>query len=152
MSTKTAQRKKDDAVKQFSVFLENRVGRFLDIISLLQTHATHVLALTVIDTSDSSIVRLVLDDPDRGRALFQEHYVAYTESDVLVVELDAVTDLEKILNTLLQAEINILYTYSFLNRPRNKPALVISLDDMECATHALMQNHFKILHQRDISR
>ncbi|MFZ5806343.1 MAG: acetolactate synthase [Verrucomicrobiota bacterium] len=139
-------------MKQFSLFLENRVGKFLDIISLLKKHETHVLAVNVVDTSDSSIVRLVLDDPDRGRALFQEHYIPFIESDMLVVEMDAITDFETILNVLLQAEINIMYTYSFLGRPKGKPALAFSMDDPECAVHALLQHHFKILHQRDISR
>ena len=152
MVSGTAKRKKDDPVRQFSIFLENKVGRFIDIISLLESRGTHVMAVTVLDTTDSSIVRLILDDPDRGRALFDEHYIPYTESEILAVELNAVTDLQKILATLLQAEINILYMYSFLDRPRSKLALILKVDDFECATQALLNNQFRVLFQRDISR
>lgn len=152
MPEKTVQKLHDDPLKQFSIFLENKVGRFIDIIQLLESHNTHVVALTVLDTTDSAIVRLVLDDPDRGRDLLKEHSIAATESDVLGVELDAVTDLHKVLTSLLRAEINIFYIYSFLNRPHGKAALILQVDDAECAVHALIQNQFKILRQRDIAR
>jgi hypothetical protein len=153
MATKVAvQKLRHDPVKQISVFLENKVGRLLDIINLLEAHNTHALALTILDTTDSSIIRMVLDDPDRARALLQEHIIPYTESEVIVVELSATTDLHTILSLLLLAEINIHYLYSFLNRPKGKSAIVLHVDDHEVALHALNQNNFKVLQQRDISR
>lgn len=151
-SSQTTQRKSDEPITQFSIFLENKVGRFIEIIGTLAKHDTHVMAMTVVDTADSAIVRLIFDDPDRARALFQEHMIAHTATGVLVVEMSAVTDLQKILSSLLQAEINILYIYPFLHRPKSKSALVLKVDDDECATHALMQNQFKVLNQRDIAR
>lgn len=152
MAAKTTQKPTEDPVKQFSVFIENKVGRLMDIISLLDSHNTHVVALTILDTTDSSIVRMIVDDPDRTRVLFQEHAIPHTELDVIAVEMKAVSDLKSTLAVLLQAEINILSSYSFLTRPQGKSALALNVDDQECAVHVLTQNQFKVLHQRDISR
>jgi hypothetical protein len=152
MVAKTLEKLRDDPVRQFSVFVENKVGRLVEVIGLLESHNTHAVALTILDTTDSSIVRMILDDPEKARMLFLEHGVPHTESSVLVVELSSATDLHSVLTVLLQAEVNILYTYSFLSRPRGKPALVLSLDDPECATHVLLQHQYRVLHQQDISR
>ena len=67
-----------DPVKQFSVFAENRVGRLYDLASVFQAHDVHIVALTVLDTTDSSILRFLVDDPDQARELEAEiniHYV-----------------------------------------------------------------------------
>lgn len=152
MAEKIVGRMREDPVKQFAVFVENKVGRLLEIIDLIETHNTHVLALTILDTADSSIVRMVFDDPDRARILFQEHTVPFNESDVLVVEMESHKDLHKILSVLLRAEVNIMYTYSFLDRPQGKAAVVMNIDDAEVAIHALDQHNFTILHQTDLAR
>lgn len=152
MPVRMLKRMEHDAVKQFSVFVENKVGRMADLIKMLETHHCHVMALTTLDTTDSSIARMVVDDPERVRELFQEQGIPVTESEVLVVEFSANTDLPMILAALLEAEVNINFMYSFLSRPKSKSALVVCVDDPECAVHALLQNRFKVLMQRDISR
>ena len=58
-----------DPVKQFSVFAENRVGRLYDLTSLLKGNNVHIMAITVLDTTDSSIIRVVVDDPGKAREL-----------------------------------------------------------------------------------
>lgn len=152
MPTKTIRSRNTEGVRQFSVFMENKVGRLLEVINLLAEQNIHVLALTTLDTSDSSIMRLVVDDPDAARELLREHAIAHAETDVLVVELDGAEQLQAALAMILQAEINIHYAYSFLTRPLGKPALVLHLEDLEIATQALMRSNYRILGQRDISR
>ena len=56
-----------DPVKQFSVFTENRVGRLYDLTSLLAQHDVHVMAVNLLDISESALVRMIVDDPDRAR-------------------------------------------------------------------------------------
>lgn len=152
MPGKLLNKLQNDPVIQFSVFVENKVGRLLDIIKLVESHNTHVLALTTIDTTDSAITRIVVDDPDCTRRLFLENAIAYTEADILAVELPATTDLEKVLSALLMVETNIHYTYAFIFRPNSASALAISVDDLEMAATGLSQQGFKVLHQKDISR
>ena len=67
-----------DPVKQFSVFAENRVGRLYDLTSLLGAHDVHVMAVTTLDTTDSAIVRLIVDDPDRTRELMVNNDFYFT--------------------------------------------------------------------------
>jgi hypothetical protein len=150
---KTAKGPQEEDVRQFSVFMENKVGRLLDIVKIFAQAQVHVVALSILDTSDAAIVRLVTDDPDKARALFQEHGLAFTEVPLVVVELSSsAADLKAVLAALLQAEVNIHSAYSLLTRPRGKAALALHVEDGECACSVLQANQFKLLTQRDISR
>jgi hypothetical protein len=143
----------EEEVKQFSVFMENKVGRLLDIVKILSQANIHVVALSILDTADAAIVRLVCDDPDKARALFTEHAFAFTEVSLVVVELSSsATDLKAVLTALLQAECNIHSSYSLLTRPRGKAALALHVEDSEVASSVLQASQFKLLTQRDISR
>ena len=149
----TARGPLDDEVKQFSVFMENKVGRLLDIVKMFSQASIHVVALSILDTSDAAIVRLVTDDPDKARVLFQEHGLAFTEVPLVVVELSSsAADLKAVLTSLLQAEVNVHSAYSLLTRPRGKAALALHVEDRECASAVLQANQFRMLTQRDISR
>lgn len=149
----TARGSSGDEVKQFSVFMENKVGRLLDIVKIFSQAHIHVVALSILDTADAAIVRLVVDDPDRARVLFGEHGFAYTEVTLVVVELTgSAADLKAVLTSLLQAECNIHSSYSLLIRPRGKAALALHVEDTEVAGAVLVANQFRLLTQRDISR
>ena len=152
-SLKTAKGPQEDEVKQFSIFLENKVGRLLDIVKMFSQAQVHVVALSILDTADAAIVRLVADDPDKARTFLQEHGLAFTEVTLVVVELSSsAADLKAVLTALLQAECNIHSAYSLLTRPRGKAALALHVEDSEVAASVLQANQFKILTQRDISR
>lgn len=149
----TAKGPLEDEVRQFSVFVENKVGRLLDIVKMFTQAQIHVVALSILDTADAAIVRLVTDDPDKARALFQEHGLAFTEVSLVVVELtSSATDLQAVLTALLQAECNIHSSYSLLTRPRGKAALALHVEDSDVASSVLQASQFKLLTQRDISR
>jgi hypothetical protein len=141
-----------DPVKQFSVFAENRVGRLYDLTALLKDNNVHVMALTVLDTTDSSILRLIVDDPDKARELMINNDFPYTEVDVLAVEINDEADLKDVLAALLEAEINIHYIYSFIKRPEGRSALAMNIEDTDVAAQSLNNRGFKVLTQRDISR
>ena len=150
---KTEKGRGGDEVKQFSIFLENKVGRLLDIVKMFSQAQVHVVALSILDTVDAAIVRLVADDPDKARTFLQEHGLAFTEVKLVVVELSSsASDLKAVLTALLQAECNIHSAYSLLTRPRGKAALALHVEDSDVAASVLQSNQFKILTQRDISR
>ena len=152
MSDATIRQRPRGPVKQFSVFTPNRLGRLHTLTTLLASHNVHILALTVLDTTDSSIIRLVVDDPDAARELLLEHGFPFSESALLVVEIAAETQLKDVLAALLQAEINIHYIYSFMTRSQDKTALALNLEDREVAEEALRKQQFRVLEQADISR
>jgi hypothetical protein len=141
-----------DPVKQFSVFLPNRVGQLYDLTALFAKHNVHLLAMSTLDTTDCAIDRLIVDDPDRARELMVENNFAFTECDVLAVEIPDESRLKVVLNALLTVEINIHYLYAFLMRPDGKSALAMKVEDYELATTALNSRGFKTLTQRDVSR
>lgn len=140
-------------VKQFSVFLKNKVGALLDIVRLMNSHKIQVLALSVQDSTDSSIVRLVVSDPDLVDEIFRKNDIPFSVCDMVVIEMKEVaTDVCRILISLLSAEVNIFFSYPLMVRPNGKAALAMHLEDHECAVAALRGNGFKLLSQSDISR
>ena len=140
-------------VKQFSVFLANKVGAMLDVVKLLNTHHIHVVALSVSESTDSAIARVVVSDPEGAEGLFKENNIAYGVCEVVVVEMrEVATQLVKLLATLFMAEVNVHFTYALLTRPRGMAALAVHVDDTECASNVLLGAGFKILSQSDISR
>jgi hypothetical protein len=152
MAEQTALARQPGRVKQFSVFTANRLGRLHDFIRLLGAHEVHVLAMTVLDTTDSSIIRIVVDDPDKARDLMHQHGFPFTESEVLVVEMDATTELHGLMSALLEAELNINYLYSFIPHPQGKSLLALSMEDNEVAEQVLKRHQFRVLNQSDVSR
>src|ERR1700736_2692012 len=140
-------------VKQFSVFLPNKVGAMLDIVKLLYAHHSHVVALSVSESTDSAIARIVVIDPDAAEELFRENNIAFGVCEVVVVEMrEVATQLVKLLAALFMAEVNVHFTYSLLTRPRGMAALALHVDDNECASNVLLGAGFKLLSQSDISR
>src|SRR5437016_13293738 len=118
----------NDPVRQFSVFAENRLGRLFELTALLKDNNVHIMGITVIDTTDSAIVRLVVDDPDKARRLLDAQGFAFTESDLLVVEVAGATALGGLMSALLEAELNINYLYSFILQPQAKSMLALSME------------------------
>lgn len=139
-------------VRQFSIFTENRVGRLHDLTSLFKGNNVHLMAVTVLDTADSSIVRVIVDDPERARELMVNNDFPYTETIVLAVEVAEESEIERVLAALLEAEINIHYIYSFLKRPLGMGAVAVSVEDVETAGQALNRRGLRVLSQSDLSR
>src|SRR3989475_5779645 len=140
-------------VKQFSVFLPNKVGAMLDIVKVLNANSTHVVALSVSESTDSAIARIIVSDPERVEKLLQQKNVAFGVCEVVVVEMrEVATQLVKLLAALFMAEVNVHFTYPLLTRPRGFAALALHVDDTECASSVLMGEGFKILSQSDIFR
>lgn len=141
-----------DPVKQFSVFAENRVGRLHDLTALFRQYNVHLIALTVLDTTDSAIVRLIVDDPDLAREVMVNNDFPYSESDVLAVEVTDESELNGVLAALFEAEINVHYVYSFIKRPEGRAAVAIHAEDADVAAQSLTTRGYRVLSQTDISR
>src|SRR5271154_2967376 len=75
------------SVRQFNVFLENRVGALLDVVRRFETTDNRIVSIMVVDLADCAVVRMVLRDPERAAEIFQQAGLLATETDLLVVEL-----------------------------------------------------------------
>lgn len=150
---KTTSKRDGPLVKQFSVFLSNKVGAMLDVLKLCNTHDYHVVAMSVSESTDSAIARLVVSDPGGVEELFRQNKVAFGMCEVVVVEMHEVaTELSKLFAALFMAEVNVHFTYPLLMRPRGQAALAIHVDDNDCAISVLSGAGFRLLSQSDISR
>jgi hypothetical protein len=149
----TAQKLEGPKVKQFSIFLENKVGALLDVVKLINERGVDVLALSVTDSSDTAITRILVSDPETVERLFREQAIPYSLAEMVVVELKGgAAEIGKLLTALLMAEVNMHFSYPLLTRPRGRPAIAMHLEDFECAANVLRGQGFRLLSQSDISR
>jgi len=140
-------------VKHFSIFLQNKVGALLEVVKFFEENGVVVLAFCIVDSAESSIARMIVSDPVLVSSLLHEHDIAFSQTTVLVVELaEGASDLGHLLNCLLMAEVNILFSYPLLVRPRGKALLVLHVDDNECASVVLQGEGHEILTQADLTR
>lgn len=138
------------SVRQYNVFLENRLGALLDVVRRFETTDIRIISLTVVDSADCAIIRMVLSDPERALEIFERAKLPITESDLLVVELpDGDQPLLKICKTLLAAEISIHYAYPLLARPQGVAALALHVEDIDTAAQNLRQCGFTLLSEND---
>ena len=150
---KTTSKRDGPLVQQFSVFLPNKVGAMLDVVKLLNAHEYHIIAMSVSESTDSAIARLVVSDPGGVEELLRGHNIAFGTCHVVVIEMHEVaSELSKLFAALFMAEVNVHFTYPLLIRPRGQAALAVHVDDNECAISVLSGAGFHLLSQSEISR
>jgi hypothetical protein len=138
-------------VRQFTIFLENRVGRLQTLVRALEEEVVQIVGLAIEESADSALVRLICSDPDHGRDALKEAGFTFSESDLLIVELPKRTrqPLIALCAAMLTAEINIHYAYPLLVRPRG-PALALYVEDPTLAAQLLIRKGFTLLGQSDL--
>ena len=152
-TTKTTEAIQHPLVTQFSTFLENRIGALLDLTRTLSEANIHVCGISVVDTADAAMVRIVVDDPDRCRQVLHQAHIPANESVLIVVELPRGPEkLDNVLRHLVAAEVNIQYTYSLMVRPHDHALLALHCEDPGFAREVLVKAGFTVLTQKDISR
>ena len=140
-------------VRQVSAFLHNQVGALLGLVKAMNEHSIEVLGMSLQDSADLTLVRMIVTDPDRAHALLTQQGISCAIKAVIVVELQQAShDLARALNALLAAEINIHHSYPLLVRADGNSLLALYLDDSETGGEALAKAGFKVLCQGDLSR
>ena len=140
------------SVRQFNVFIANRVGGLLDVVRRFETTDNRIVSITVVDSADCAIIRIVLSDPERAREIFDRANLPVTESDLLVVQLpEGAQPLLQICKALLMAEINIHYAYPLLVGPHGRAALALHVEDHETAVNTLARQGFVIFSENDLN-
>lgn len=152
MPTKTIRPPGNDDIRQFSIFAENKVGRLHELTAALSHRDLHILAMSIIDTTDSAMIRLVVDYPEMAEEILNERFFAHDTVPVLCVEIQGAHELPKITAALMQAEINVHYLYSFVTRPEGKCGLVLRVEDNDLGAEVLRRIGITVLSQSDIAR
>jgi hypothetical protein len=131
------------SLRQFTVFLENRVGQLLEVVRRFEGSNVRIIAITISDSTECAIVRFVLSDPEQGREVLERAGLAIVESDLIGVELpDSPQPLLQVCTALLQAEVNITQVYPLLARPHGNPAVALMVDNIEIALDTLANKGF----------
>lgn len=138
-------------VPQFTIFLENRVGRLSSLVRALEESVGTINALSIEESADSALVRLICADPDTGREALRNGGFSFSETDILAVELPrkVKAPILSICTALLSAEINIHYAYPLLSRPRG-PAIALYVDDPTLAAQILIRKGFVLIGESDL--
>jgi hypothetical protein len=140
------------SVRQFNVFLANRLGALMGVVRRFETTDNRIIAMSVVDSTDCAILRLVLSDPERAYEILEQANLPFTESDLLVVTLpDGQQPLLQICKALLQAEISIHYAYPLMTSHAGRAGLALHVEDIETATQHLQQNGFTLLSENDLN-
>ena len=138
-------------VKQIAVFLENRAGRLADISHTLAQHAINIRALSLADTADFGILRLVVNDTAKAQEVLKENGFTVGITDVLAVDVpDQPGALDAILQIIRKADLNVEYMYAFTKKSGESGMLLFRFDDQETAIKVLMGAGCRLLTDEEV--
>lgn len=133
-------------VQQISVFLENKSGRLATLTDVLGKAGINIRALSIADTSDFGILRLIVNQPEEAFKILKEAGFTASLTDIIAVEVkDEPGGLAAILKILESAGINIEYLYAFLEKSSNDALVVFRVEQIEDAINLLIKNNVNLI-------
>lgn len=139
------------SIRQFTVFLENRVGQLMGVVRRFEGSNVRIVALTISDSTECALVRFLLSDPEAGREILERAGLAIVESDLIGVELPATNQpMLQICTALLAAEVNITQVYPLLVRPNGRPAVALMVDNIEHGIDTLLAKGFHTINEDEL--
>ena len=138
-------------VDQIAVFLENKSGRLAAITKVLSDNSINIRALSVADTADFGILRLIVDDTDKATRVLKEEGFKVAKGFVIAVEVaDKPGGLAKVLAVLHEAGLNVEYMYAFVEKSEENAVLIFRFDDPDMAITILQNAGIKILTSEEV--
>ncbi|QDT63363.1 acetolactate synthase [Calycomorphotria hydatis] len=139
-------------LRQFSVFMENRVGNLTDLMLHIERDDLRVIALSILDSVDFAVARMILDNYERGHELFELSEFTVFEADVIAIELpDDSQPIVQICQPLLRAEVNIHYAYPLMFRRQGRGAVALHVDDLDLALQVLESTKLRVITEQDLA-
>ncbi len=133
-------------VEQISIFLENKAGRLAEVTGILGDADINIRALSLADTSDFGILRLIVHDNERAKQVLKEHGFTVGRTEVVAVEVeDRPGGLNRILRILFEAGINVEYMYAFVQQSGQNAVLIFRFDEIDDAVDVLMRNGVTVI-------
>ncbi|HNQ49868.1 MAG TPA: ACT domain-containing protein [Candidatus Omnitrophota bacterium] len=136
---------------QISIFLENKKGRLLDVCSLLGENKINLRALTVAESDNFGVLRLVVDKPQEATTILKAKGFVANLTEIVAVEVpDKPGGLAEVLKVLAKHNINVEYMYGFLERASTRALLVFRFDNPDTAIEVLKANKIRVVGQKDM--
>ncbi|NLV37473.1 MAG: ACT domain-containing protein [Clostridiaceae bacterium] len=133
-------------VEQISIFLENKSGRLAEVTKILGENHIDISALSIADTTDFGILRLIVNNPGKAVEILKENGFTVSSTNVIAVEVaDKPGGLSKALEVLHDAKIGIEYMYAFVGKTEEDAKVLLRVDSPENAVKALEANGVKVL-------
>jgi len=133
-------------IKQLSVFLENKSGRLAAVTRELARHDINIRALSIADTSDFGILRLIVNDPEKAYRVLKNAGFTVSLTQVLGVEMpDRPGGLSRVLDILEEEGINIEYLYAFIGRGGEEALVIFRVEDLDRAIEVLQSRQIPLL-------
>ena len=133
-------------VEQISIFIENKSGRLAEITRILGDASINIRALSLADTTDFGILRLIVNDREKAKQVLKEKGFTVSKTEVVAVEVpDRPGGLSEILQTLDKETINVEYMYAFVERCGENAVIIFRFDETDKAISALQSKGFTIL-------
>ena len=137
--------------EQISIFIENKEGRLAEVSAILRDAQVNIRALSLADTTDFGVLRLIVNDNDKATAALKREGFTVGKTQVLAVEVsDKPGGLNKVLDPLSEQDVNVEYMYAFANPQCKNAIMIFRFDDIEKAKEILGKNSIKVISSQEI--
>lgn len=138
-------------IKQISIFIENRAGRLAEVTGILGKANVNIRALSLADTSNFGILRLIVNDVNKAISVLKESGFTVGETDVIAVEVpDVPGGLAQVLEHLRAESINVEYMYAFVEKTTDNAILIFKIEDLDRAIKVLQDKRIRILKGEEV--
>ena len=138
-------------VTQLSAFVANKPGHLQKVLKVLADENINIITLTTAETSDFGILRMIVNDPDKGYMALKKNNITSSVTDVLALEIeDTPGSLFRALDVFAQMNLNIEYMYAFTEKRDGKAVMIFRFEDIEAAKEALKNKGYNIVRKIDI--
>ena len=138
-------------VEQISIFLENKSGRLADVAGVLARAGINIRALSLADTTDFGILRLIVNDTEKAKQTLRENGFTVGKTEVLAVEVsDRPGGLAHILDIMKDSGINVEYMYAFVQKSGGNAIIIFRFDELEKAIETLQNGGIRILKGEEV--
>ena len=140
------------AVRPISVFMENKVGPLAEITTLLAQHQINMRALSVAETQDFGILRIIVEEPEKAEQVLKDNQIIFRESSVLAVLMeDRPGSMAAVVDQLAQAGIPVEYAYAFITRQADNACLILKVKEDEAAEALLEKEGVRSLSEQELN-
>jgi hypothetical protein len=140
-------------VEQISVFLENKAGRLAEVTKVLGEGSINIRALSLADTTDFGILRLIVDQYDKAREILKQHGFTVGKTEVVAIEVpDRPGGLAWVLQILSDSDVNVEYMYAFVQHSGKNAVIIFRFDNLERAIELLQQQGVRIYSGEEVYR
>lgn len=139
------------AIKQISIFVENKPGRLAEITSILAENSIDIRALSIADTTDYGILRLIVSDPEKAEKIFKDAKLTVSITNVLGIGIpDVPGGFSMAIKALADSGISVEYAYAFITPDAGKAYVILRVEDNDAATKVLNSVNIQVIEQNEI--